>query len=499
MGDNVVSTLREALQNAFSGFVQMGAPTQEKAVVGEAARSQKIPTVETPTSFIDVDQFYNMLRQSATVSDPTAAGGALSPLTNTVLNEKTGLAYAAGNWIADFQGAGGKPPTLSYEFNPTSKEFVVVDSRTKTQVVILGDPKNPQQYQVVDYNTALNTILAPYRAQKGGIDALKLQLVKRGAWTAAAAKKSIGEDRAFSNALLKIIDDMSRTNFTSGMTQRLFAPFTSFLTGTAAGSLAGTKTSTGYFTTLTNEKAATDEISTFIKQYLDRGATAPEINAYKSALTKFEQEHPEKVVATVVTDATGTEKTRRQTRTVGGATETDKQAIMVGVMLDSLKKTGYNVDEISQSGGLLARGMDAIKKQAADYGVQIDDKSALNSVLDAIKQGGSVETEKEKIKQKAKLQYKNLNAAIDAGLTVADVADQYNQIKQKTLETVSPLNVLDPDIQTALNNKGKNQIMNLNDWTVYLRNKPEWGMTMNAREEAANWIKSLGREFGVLE
>ena len=148
-----------------------------------------------------------------------------------------------------------------------------------------------------------------------------------------------------------------------------------------------------------NEKAAADEISTFVKSYLNRGATAKEISDYTVALKKFETEHPEKVTATVTTGATGTEKTRKETRVQGGATNTDKQAIMTTVLLDSLKKNGYNIDEISQAGGLIARGMDSIKKQAADYGVAVNDQNAFNSVLDAIKQGGSIDTENEKIKQ----------------------------------------------------------------------------------------------------
>jgi hypothetical protein len=292
---------------------------------------------------------------------------------------------------------------------------------------------------------------------------------------------------------------MTRSNFLSGTRNATFYPFKNFLTGVAADSKAGTTTSTGYYTNLTNEKAATDEISMFIKQYLNRGATAPEIDAYKKALEKFEREHPEKIVATVTTDATGTEKTRKQTRTTGGASDADKQAIMTSIMTDSLAKNGYNIDQISQTGGLLARGIDAIKKQASDYGVLVDNSAALNAVFDALKPGGSIETENEKIKQKAKLQYKNLSSAIDAGLTVKDIADQYNEYKKKYLETISPTDVFDPDIQKALNNNGKSQIMNLNDWTVLLKNKPEWPMTMNAREEASSWLNSLLKEFGEMQ
>jgi hypothetical protein len=499
MGDNIISTLSEAVKNALGGFAQFGAPASEKPIVGEAAKYTRIPAPETTTHFLTVDELYDSIRQNATMQDPTASAGALSPLTNNSVASVANLGYTSGNWIADFAGAGGQPAGISYEYDKTTGGFYTVDSRTKNQVVIMGDPNNPSQYQKLDYTTALNMILTPYRAQPGGIDALKQQLVARGALTVGQAKKSIGEDKVLIGALIKVVDEMSRSNFLSGTKNATFYPFKSFLTGTAADSKAGTTTSTGYYTNLTNEKAATDEISIFIKQYLNRGATASEIDAYKKALDKFEREHPEKIVATVTTDASGTEKTRKQTRTSGGASDADKQAIMTSIMTDSLAKNGYNIDQISQTGGLLARGIDAIKKQASNYGVLVDNSAALNAVFDALKPGGSIDTENEKIKQKAKLQYKNLSSAIDAGLTVKDIADQYNEYKKKYLETITPTDVFDPDIQKALNNNGKNQIMNLNDWTVLLKNKPEWPMTMNAREEASSWLNSLLKEFGEMQ
>ena len=120
----------------------------------------------------------------------------------------------------------------------------------------------------------------------------------------------------------------------------------------------------------------------------------------------------------------------------------------------------------------------------------------LKMMQETLVPGGSIDSVKTKIRAQAKEVYKPLASFIDQGGSVKDIADQFNSLNQKYLETYTPTDVFNPDIQKGLMGDGKS-IMNMNDYIKMLKAKPEWAMTVNAREEAANYANTILRNFGL--
>ena len=281
-------------------------------------------------------------------------------------------------------------------------------------------------------------------------------------------------------------------NFYQGASNPLnIQSFNAAIATAPSTSLAGTKTSTAV--ELTRKEQAASELSAFVQSYLGEGATSKEIDDYLKALNAAETAAPRQTTTT--TDAQGAVKASKTI--AGGITQEQKQGLMVGVVLNRLKAANVDPAAISKSGGLVAQYMDKLKETAGLYGVRLDDGLALQKVANAIKVGGDLKSEEEIIKQTSKVQYKHLASAIDQGVTVKDVADQFNYQKNKYLETAGPTDVFDPDIQAALQGDG-NRIMNMNDFIVKMKGKPEWANTMNAKEEAAGYALTILKNFGFL-
>jgi hypothetical protein len=442
-------------------------------------------------NFVNAEDLLNQIKSGASTSDPTAQGGKTSVLTNgSVPGTATttgNLNYTTGNYITDFQGADGNLADLGYIQNPKTKEMVVVRNSDKSQVVLMGDPTDASKYIVTDYTTAINRILDPYR-KSNKLSQLKQTLINRGFLTAAQAAKSVGEDKTFMKGLIASIDDMTRTNFTTGKDSKIFRDYVANLTGFSATPITTTST----LVNLTDKKIAAADITAYINQTLGRPATPDEVSDYVSSLNKFEIANPSKATVTAVG---GAEKRRVQT---AGASDQDKQAIKVAVLSKALTAQGIDPTSISKTGGAIAQNMDILKQTAAKYGMAMDDRMALDHVVETLKPGGDIKQRTELIKQNSKLMYKNLASYIDQGGTIKDVADNYNYYKKKYLETAGETDVFDKDIQKALHNDGKAGVMNLNDFIVSLKQKPEWAKTMNAHEEAANYANTVLKSFGLV-
>ena len=127
----------------------------------------------------------------------------------------------------------------------------------------------------------------------------------------------------------------------------------------------------------------------------------------------------------------------------------------------------------------------------------MDDKMALDHVMNTLTPGTDLKQRQEIIKQNAKLSYKNLASYIDQGGTIKDVADNFNFYKKKYLETTTETDVFDPDIQKAIQNAGKGGVMTTDEFVKLLKNKPEWAKTQNAREEASNYALTVLKQFGL--
>jgi hypothetical protein len=484
-----------------SGLAQQQAREVATTKKAAAVAAAKVPKVST------ADEMLTSIQNKAVVADPTAVG-ALGP-TATLPGNRPSVAGATNN-------AGGFTfgSNLAFDFggpNVPGSLYVYTDPKGKTgifrndaagvptQQIIFSNPNDPtgQTYVTAPWNSGSTAIqiLNQYFKGAGQISALKESLAKRGLLgTAKAAAASVGQKdsldetflKAFGKTLLTTTENNFRTG-TNGGTQ--FVNPTTYLQGVAG--YAGTRVSTNF--AYTPEVSAINDVNGFVQENLGRQATKSEVDQYIGVLKKYEQDHPDKVTTT--TDTLGYEKNRV---TIQGASADDKKMLLVGMLWKELQQKGIDPNAISQSGGKIAQDMQKILQSAQDYGLpHIDNKAALTAVLNTLQPGGDINTELSKQKEQAKLLYKPLASYLDSGGTIKDMANYFNNLNQKYLETNTPTDTLNPDIQNALKGDGKN-IMSENDYISMLKKKPEWAQTMNAREQASDFATTILKQFGLL-
>lgn len=484
---NIFQEIQQALVGGFAGEISTNPAPSKK-------QSKPVDVI-----YSDPNALINQIVKSENSTDPTTTntvfGQAISPLTNATVGATGTLPdqYSAMSFAQDFGGGIG---ALTSEIDPKTRRAYIAKTDaygTKHEVAIVGNPNDPTQYQIVDKATAVQMILNQYKATPGGIQSLKNQLFDRKILKGNTGKASLLAkdkiDGGLVAALLTSVDNLTASNFNNSANKQ-FDSLSSYLSGTQG--YAGTRTSTNY--TYTPKDIAAQDITSFIQKELGRGATAKEVADYTSALQIFEKEHPQKSVVT--TDRLNNVKS---SITYTGASDADKMSVKVAVLAKALTAKGVNPASISEQGGAIAQGMDLLKQTAGAYGlVGYDDAKALSTMIGTLKPGGDIKAEQEKMKQVAKVTYKNLASSLDQGLTVKDVADQYAYYNQRILEKPGVTDVFDPYIQKALHNDGKSGLMSTNDYVTYLKNQPEWAKTQNAREEAASYANTILKQFGLI-
>jgi len=176
------------------------------------------------------------------------------------------------------------------------------------------------------------------------------------------------------------------------------------------------------------------------------------------------------------------------------------------IMADTIKPAirGTSLEAIASGNGAVARSISSLKSYAANYGIRLSTQEALDEVIGGLRPGGSLTTGKleeqqQKIRNMAKSFYTNLGDSIDNGISIKNLASQFGNLKSQILEVPSEsLDAFDRDIQMALRNNGKPGVMSTTEFEVLLRNKPEWGKTKNARDEAAGYANDILKMFGVV-
>ena len=165
---------------------------------------------------------------------------------------------------------------------------------------------------------------------------------------------------------------------------------------------------------------------------------------------------------------------------------------------------GTPLEAIASGTGVIAQSISSLKSYAASYGIKLSTQEALDDVLGGLKPGGTLSTGKldqqqQKIRNMAKSFYTNLGDSIDNGVSIKNLSSQFANLKSQVLEVPSEsLDAFDKDIQMALRNNGKPGVMSTTEFEVLLRNKPEWGKTKNARDEAAGYANDILKMFGLV-
>lgn len=519
MADKILNDVKSAIQNhpewtrldVFNSLKDKYDPQAlTQAVATEYNKVDKAKVEQKTAVKTAASKYYTAEEIAANYAagvDPTAAGTATGAKIVPVVGGAD-TPYSSDAWLLDFGQNGRIQYALDSKTNQPYISMMKEDG-TKPQVFIVGDPTNPGQYKVLDPTTALTETIKEYKSRPGGIAALRRQIAssrKIPSLTGAKLSSFLAQgdtvDKTLSSYLATTLQSLSIDNFTNAGNKQ-FNTLNGFLTGTAAGA-GGVTTKTSVTTDIQRSKkeANAAELTAFVQEYLGRGATAKEVSDYQAAIESVENNRPTKTTTTVTGDtvsiAMGMAKQTKRVSEGGGLSADERKAMQVAVVSKALQAAGIDPTTISKSGGKVAQIMDVLKQSAADYGLQYDDKMALDATIKSIQPGADYKSEIEKQKQVAKVKYKNLSSAIDAGTTVKDVADQFQKYKNNILELTGPTNVFDNDIQKALNNDGKSGVMSVTDFTTLMRNKPEWAKTVNAREEAANYATTILRQFGFL-
>jgi hypothetical protein len=176
------------------------------------------------------------------------------------------------------------------------------------------------------------------------------------------------------------------------------------------------------------------------------------------------------------------------------------------IMAETIKPAirGTSLEAIASGTGAIAQSITTLKTYAANYGIRLSTQEALDEVVGGLQPGGSLTTGKldqqqQKIRNMAKSFYTNLGDSIDNGVSIKNLANQFANVKSQLLEVpLESVDVFDKDVQTALRNNGKTGVMSTTEFDVLLRNKPEWGKTKNARDEAAMYANDILRMFGAV-
>lgn len=317
-------------------------------------------------------------------------------------------------------------------------------------------------------NFKKNRASADQTAYKNDISILK----NLGYVTSKTASRTVIE-KAYVNFLTDFYSsDVSTMN--DYISQRLSTSDETF-TGTRA-------TTTRQLSTPTE---AADIINKAFKDYLGTTPPAKVIKSFTNELKKLESSLAARTVTT--RDAQGNSVV---TTTGGVATNADKESLALNFVGKVLERQG-----IANAGPALNAGLTAIRKTANDFGVVLSDAEIRKSALQYVRDG-KLDNIDMKLKNIAKVTYPGLAQYIDAGLSVKDVASQYIAKKSQILEMpIEMLNVFDKDISRALTGQ---QMMNLNDFEVSLRNNPLWQYTKNAREKAANTVNNILNRFGLV-
>ena len=256
--------------------------------------------------------------------------------------------------------------------------------------------------------------------------------------------------------------------------------------GTTTGTGAGSgKTTYKTYTKYTDEQATQLAKDTY-EQYLGRAATSQEISEFKTALTRAAQAAPSVQLT----------KTGKGGVTTQETTKGFNEASWV---------TGYisarvGLDQIDEVAGKMGTINDAFEKLQESYGYRPTKAMRLKDTQDVIEGRTTIEDITGRYREQAKALFPALREALDAGMTVRQIADTKIAAKARILEQPEEkINLYDPDIVNALsmkNEKGEYVSMTDDEFGRTLYKKPEWLKTKNAKETLRSAADDIIKEFG---
>ena len=388
----------------------------------------------------------------------------------------------------DFLGANANYRIVS----SYGRKYIADKNGNEVFIAVLGSG-NKIQYKVYQSSADVRQrFVSEYKAKYGGLDALKKALLKSKFITEEQYKNSdyiAGLDNAIAAQAIYNVQNYAFNG------KKDFVPFNTFLgnynagSGTGSTSKAGTDQDTS---TMLSTKAETDvEIDEYLKDFIGRGATAQEKQAFYEKINKQETSSKQKV--TTVTDATG----KITNQTILGGRLGDAERLLTAADIVKPLIGAANIDELLATGSKAAQNINDLRQYAAIMGLPKSSGYYLTAAQNMLSDDG-LAAEKEKIKQQAALLFKPLTSHIQAGGTVKDVIDTYAEYKSRILE-LPQLNLKDPsedaDIFEAISGP---TLMSLGDFQKKMYQDPRYGKTKAAHETAADYASTVLKAFGLM-
>lgn len=225
-----------------------------------------------------------------------------------------------------------------------------------------------------------------------------------------------------------------------------------------------------------------------------RGDARQQINDYLMDLTgsaATEEEYEEYYKLLNAEEKRQTMTSANGTTTGDVMTDAERLVIAAKVARNRLKNTDVDALLSSSKGSRVSMDIAALQELAADYGIEMSAADALRQVTQGIGQKDYLQKQQERLRLIAKKMHPGLADHLDAGGTVAEIANVYARTKFNKLGIVVKTATKDKDVMDAVA-AGKP----IAQFEKELQANPMWRFTDEARETASDFLTTIGRMWG---
>lgn len=142
-----------------------------------------------------------------------------------------------------------------------------------------------------------------------------------------------------------------------------------------------------------------------------------------------------------------------------------------------------------------------MREYAAKQGVKLTDDALKQQAQMIVKRLATAEDFKAQVREQAKSAFPGYAEQIDAGMTLKDLAEPYQNVMAKVLELPGgSVEIDDPIIKNAMNGvnkEGKPIGMTLPQFTDILKSDPRWRRTTGARNDAMSAASKVLQDMGL--
>lgn len=173
----------------------------------------------------------------------------------------------------------------------------------------------------------------------------------------------------------------------------------------------------------------------------------------------------------------------------------NKYLNMYAVSLTEAAQNGDVKAAAALQKGNFGANLTNLKKAYADNGIPFNQKALMSTVTEVTLKPEKLAANLNLINLQAKTYFPALADKIDKGYTVKQLLSPYIQTRANVLEE-DPEMVDIKSLQSIA--KDPNNLMNLYDYEVSLRQDPKWRFTKNAQDSMSNVANGIAKMFGLV-